>query len=76
MEKKPITHEDLRQFTGDLERYRTPNRSVIYTPGIAYLAEHAGAYWLIDAIASCSPRSRTSFVANGARITRSSAAAP
>ena len=25
---------------------------MIYTPGIAYLAEHAGAYWLIDAIAS------------------------
>ena len=52
MEKKQLTHADLRQFTGDLDRYRTLNRIVIYTPGIAYLAEHAGAYWLIDAIAS------------------------
>ncbi|QDV79083.1 DUF6876 family protein [Botrimarina mediterranea] len=43
----------LRQFTGDLERYRHPlNRRVIYTPGVRYLAHEAGAYWLIDAIAS------------------------
>ncbi|QDS91415.1 hypothetical protein FF011L_01450 [Roseimaritima multifibrata] len=43
---------DLQQFTGDDLRYRTLNRSVIYTPGIKYLAENAQAYWLIDAIAS------------------------
>lgn len=43
----------LRQFTGDLERYPHPiNRRVIYTPAVQYLAEEAGAYWLIDAIAS------------------------
>lgn len=42
----------LRQFTGDLERYRHPlNRSVIYTPGLHYVAEQGGAYWLIDALA-------------------------
>lgn len=48
-----LTLNDLAQFTGDLERYRHPlNRHVIYTPGVQYLAEQAGAYWLIDAIAS------------------------
>lgn len=48
----PLTHADLRQFTGDLERFRHPlARGVIYTPGIRYLAERAGAYWLIDEIA-------------------------
>lgn len=48
----PLTHADLRQFTGDLERYRHPlARSVIYTPGVQFLAERAGAYWLIDEIA-------------------------
>ncbi|TWT41362.1 DUF6876 family protein [Botrimarina hoheduenensis] len=44
---------ELQHFTGDLERYRHPiNRKVIYTPGVKHVAERAGAYWLIDAIAS------------------------
>lgn len=44
---------DLNQFTGDMIRYTHPlNRRVIYTPGVRYLAQRAGAYWLIDAIAS------------------------
>lgn len=48
----PLTHADLRQFTGDLERFLHPfARGVIYTPGIRYLAQRAGAYWLIDEIA-------------------------
>ncbi len=48
-----LSHADLHQFTGDLERFRHPiNRRVIYTPGVQYLAEQAHAYWLIDAIAS------------------------
>ena len=47
-----LTQSDLNQFTGDLERFRhCINRRVIYTPGIQYLAEKAGAYWLIDEIA-------------------------
>ena len=52
--RKPrLTHADLFQFTGDLERYTHPiNRNVIYTPGVQYVAEAGGAYWLIDAIAS------------------------
>jgi len=44
---------DLLQFTGDYIRYSHPlNRKIIYTPGVRYLAEKAGAHWLIDAIAS------------------------
>jgi len=44
---------ELRQFYGDLDRYRHGfNRRVIYTLGVQYLAEKAEAYWLIDAIAS------------------------
>lgn len=47
-----ITHADLQQFTGDLERFRHPlARRVIYTPGIKFLADRASAYWLIDEIA-------------------------
>ncbi len=49
----PLTHADLRQFTGSLERFRHPlNPRVIYTPGVRFLAEQAGAYWLLDVIAS------------------------
>lgn len=49
----PLTPEALREFTGDLERYRHAlSRRVIYTPGVQYVAEAGGAYWLIDAIAS------------------------
>ena len=48
-----LTHDELRHFTGDLERYRHQfNRRVIYTPGVQHLAERGGAYWLIDLIAS------------------------
>jgi len=54
---KPITADELkrelRQFTGDLDRFRhNINRRVLYTPGVQHLAERAGAYWLIDVIAS------------------------
>ena len=52
-EKPRLTHADLYQFTGDLLRYTHPiNRKVIYTPGVRFVAEAAGAYWLTDAIAS------------------------
>lgn len=49
---RTLTHADLGQFTGDLERYRhSLARNVIYTPGVQFLAERAGAYWLLDEIA-------------------------
>lgn len=48
-----LTKTELRQFTGDLVRYRhSINRNVIYTPGVKHVAEAGNAYWLIDAIAS------------------------
>lgn len=51
-EKHTLNHEDLKSFTGDLERYRHPLvRRVIYTPGVKFVAEHGGAYWLIDELA-------------------------
>lgn len=47
---------ELQHFTGDLERWRHPlYRRLIYTLGVRYLAERAGAYWLVDAIASWLP---------------------
>ena len=49
-----LLHE-LSQFTGDLERFRSISPSLIYTPGVQYLAQEAHAYWLIDAIASYFP---------------------
>lgn len=50
MTNKPtLTHNHLRRFTGDLERFRHwIARSVIFTPGVKHVAERAGAYWLID----------------------------
>ncbi|MBO4221975.1 DUF6876 family protein [Bradyrhizobium neotropicale] len=47
-----ITYEDLRQFTGTMVWFRHAlNRAMLYTEGVQYLAEHAGAYWLLDEIA-------------------------
>ena len=50
---KILTHEQLGQFHGDVVRYRhSINPTVVYTPGVKFLADQAGAYWLIDVIAS------------------------
>lgn len=48
---------ELSQFTGDFERFCSINPKLLYTPGVKHLAERAGAYWLIDAIASYVPSS-------------------
>lgn len=45
---------NLRQFTG-IENYHKWSilfRSFVLTDGAKYLAENAGAYWLMDAVAS------------------------
>jgi hypothetical protein len=43
---------DLSQFTGTAHWYRhSLNRNVVYTDGVKYVGEVAGAYWLIDKIA-------------------------
>lgn len=52
----PTLRNELQYFTGDSERWRHPLcRKLIYTPGVRHLAERAGAYWLLDAIASWLP---------------------
>ncbi len=49
---KTLNQADLRQFTGSEHWYRHPlARKVVYTDGAQYVAEHGGAYWLLDAIA-------------------------
>jgi hypothetical protein len=47
-----FTKADLIQFTGSEQWYRHAMvRDVLYTDGVKYVAETAGAYWLIDEIA-------------------------
>lgn len=43
--------EGLGQFTGTEQYYRNFT-GLLYTDGVQYLAEHAGAYWLIDLVGS------------------------
>jgi hypothetical protein len=48
---KTLTEADLMQFTGSEHWYRHAMvRDVLYTDGVQYVAETAGAYWLIDEI--------------------------
>ncbi len=59
--------ENLRQFHGSESRFRHPlNHGVLYTEGVHHLAEEAGAFWLIDAIASYfgSPKMRRAIKAD------------
>lgn len=50
--RKPLTQDDLAQFTGTETWYRHPLvKTVLYTEGAQYVAEAGGAYWLLDEIA-------------------------
>jgi hypothetical protein len=52
MTTKTFSRAALRQFTGTENWYRHGLvRSVLYTDGAKYVAESAGAYWLLDEIA-------------------------
>lgn len=47
-----LTAQDLSQFTGSENWYRhNLNTDILYTDGARYVAETAGAYWLLDEIA-------------------------
>lgn len=47
-----LTAEALAQFTGSEQRYRDwLNYRVVFTEGVKYLADKAGAYWLLNTIA-------------------------
>ena len=50
-ETEKLKESDLEQFTGT-EQYYKHWLGINYTDGVKYLAERAGAYWLIDLIAS------------------------
>jgi hypothetical protein len=50
MTKKKL--DDLGQFTGSEQWYRHAlNRAITFTDGAKYVADQAGAYWLLDEIA-------------------------
>jgi hypothetical protein len=50
--KRDLTTADLEQFSGTEKYYRSNFYPFVYTEGVQYMAEHGGAYWLLDAIAS------------------------
>ena len=50
--RSPLDANTLAQFTGSQNFYRhSLVREVLYTEGVEYVAETAGAYWLLDEIA-------------------------
>ena len=52
IQNRPLTKADLGQFTGTEYWYRHwAVRSILYTDGAKYVADTAGAYWLLDEIA-------------------------
>ena len=53
---KTLNKSDLAQFTGSETWYRHGiNRAVLFTDGAKYVADQAGAYWLLDEIAIIQP---------------------
>ncbi len=54
-----LTESDLAQCHGTEHYYRhSLLKSFVYTDGVKLMADNAGAYWLIDAIASYQPEPR------------------
>ena len=45
-----LTQNDLSNFTGTEHYFKHPLSGYVYTDGVQYLAEKAGAYWLLDKI--------------------------
>ena len=48
----------LDGFIGTEQYYRHWSGILVFTDGVKFLAEKAGAFWLIDAIASWQPKAR------------------
>ena len=46
------TLETLDQFIGSESFHAHPLTKLVYTDGVKYLAETAGAFWLVDIVAS------------------------
>ena len=54
-----LTQADLNQFTSSETWYRHGvNRNVLFTDGAKYVADQAGAYWLLDEIAIIQPHDK------------------
>ena len=47
-----LIKQDLENFTGTEHYYKHWISKTVYTDGVKYIADKAGAYWLIDAILS------------------------
>jgi hypothetical protein len=47
-----LTKTDLAHCTGSESSYRHPLYPFVYTDGVQHVANHGGAYWLIDIIGS------------------------
>jgi len=50
--------DDLACFTGTEQWHKHGLSGMLYTDGVLYLAEKAGAHWLVDLVASYQPRLR------------------
>ena len=51
MSSKKLDEDELRQFTGSEHWYEHGLvRGILYTDGAKYIADQAGAYWLLDEI--------------------------
>lgn len=51
-DQKALNPADLRQFTGTEQWHRHGLvRTITFTDGAKYVADHGGAYWLLDEIA-------------------------
>ena len=51
--KHDLNYSDLDHFSGTDVWYRHGViRNVVWTEGVEYLAQHGGAYWLIDEVAT------------------------
>jgi hypothetical protein len=56
MTTKTLSKSALAQFTGSENWYRHGiNRNVLYTDGAQHVAEHGGAYWLLNDIGIIQP---------------------
>lgn len=52
MSETKLTRAELAQFTGSEQWYRHGLvRNILFTDGAKYVADKAGAYWLLDEIA-------------------------
>lgn len=64
--KKKLDAADLAVFTGTEHWYKHWLGRVVYTDGVKYVSENAGAYWLIDEIAI--NQSRPKITAEGFQV--------